>query len=54
LNYPDVSERDAREVINTILRHRKTGHHPHGYDDWWINHWKQVLATRNEWGRRRR
>jgi hypothetical protein len=52
--YPHVSERDAREVINTILRHRKTGHHPHGYDDWWINHWEEVLARRNEWGRPRR
>jgi hypothetical protein len=52
LNYPDVTERDAREVINTILAHRRTGHHPHGYDDWWIRHWKQVLETRNEWGRR--
>jgi hypothetical protein len=53
LKYPHLREADATRLINQILSHRKTGHHPHGYDTWWQRHWEQNLAWWNERGRRR-
>jgi hypothetical protein len=44
LKYPNIREEHARRIIGDILGHRKTGHHPHGYDDWWRAHWETNLA----------
>jgi hypothetical protein len=52
VKYPNIREHDATRIINDILAHRKTGHHPHGYDNWWITHWTGVLASWDRHGRR--
>ena len=52
VKYPNIREHDATRIINDILAHRKTGHHPHGYDNWWITHWTGVLASWDRYGRR--
>jgi len=54
LKYPNIGEEPARLIIGDILKHRKTGHHPHGYDDWWQSHWEANLARREENGRQER
>jgi hypothetical protein len=54
IKYPYMEEKQATSLINRILQHRKTGHHPHGYTLWWVNHWEGELAFWNRIGRIRK
>ncbi len=54
IKYPYLAESDATRIINNILDHRKTGHHPHGYTQWWLDHWQGELTFWNKIGRIRK
>jgi hypothetical protein len=46
--YPNIQEKDAQSIIASIIKHRRTGYHPLGYNQQWIDHWLEILAWWNE------
>ncbi len=51
LSYPHIDNVDSEHIINSILAHRRTGHHPYGYDAWWNDHWIGVLEWWEQHGK---
>lgn len=45
--YPDLAEEDAQYIIFSIIKHRRSGYHPLGYNEWWVKHWKACLEWWN-------